>query len=229
MTARIGIVCGLASEARIARQAIPSGTTVAIRVSGASSKQAYSDAKSLIATGLDVLVSLGVAGGLDVECKPGTLVIGDTVKGPDGSSVNVSKAIVGSLLDAAHSAGLETRVGGIIGVDCVVSDADQKRRLAKQSGALAIDMESHPVAKAASQAGVAFAIIRTIADPSDRSIPKLALSIIGPNGRVRPFYAAIAIVSRPQEFPQLLRLGRDTNTALKSLRRAAEAFFPAFG
>lgn len=227
VTTKIGIVCGLASEAKIARYASPPGTAVTIRVSGASSQQAYLDAKALASTSVDVLVSFGVAGGLDAQYRPGTIVLGSSVQSPDGTIAQASEAVVVRLSNAARAAGLEAACGKFVGVDYVVSDTAQKRRLAEQSGAIAIDMESHAVARAAIEDGVAFAILRTIADPADHAIPQAALAMIGPDGRVKPCHAVKAILGRPQDLPQLVRLGRDNNAALRSLRRAAEALFPA--
>lgn len=227
MTEKIGIVCGLASEAKIARRASPPGMAVTIRVSGASSHQAYVDAKALAAQSLDVLVSFGVAGGLDDRYRPGTIVFGSSVQAPDGTIVQASEAVAERLSIAASAAGLKTERGKFVGVDYIVNDTAQKRRLAEQTGAIAIDMESHAVAKAAIEDGVSFAILRTIADPADHAIPQAALAMIGPSGRVKPFHAAKAILGRPQDLPKLIQLGRDNNAALRSLRRAAETLFPA--
>lgn len=227
MTAKIGIVCGLASEAKIARRAILAEQDITVLVSGASSERAYAAAAELAAEGIEVLVSFGVSGGLSARLEPGAIILGDSVMASNGTIAEAPRALVERLTNTANKGGLEVAKGRVAGVDRIVRQPAQKHILAERSGAIAVDMESHAVAKAAMEHGTAFAILRVIADPASGAIPEAALSMIGPNGRVGPFRAARAILGRPQDLPGLVRLGRQNSAALKSLGRAAEVFFPA--
>lgn len=229
MTRKIGIVCGLASEAKIARRATLAGQDATIRVSGASSERAYAAAKELVSIGADVLVSFGVAGGIERDLDPGTVIFGTSVQSPDGTISQVPQELIDRLSQSAPSTEPAAMLGKIVGVDYIVDDPAQKRLLAAQSGALAIDMESHAVAKAAIESRIAFGILRTIADPADRVIPPAAISVVGPNGRIGPYAAAKAVLARPQDLAKLIKLGRDNAAALKSLGRAADIFFSALG
>ena len=84
---RLGIVTGLAAEARIAGcfQGI-------VAVAGASPARASAQASALIDRGIDGLVSFGVAGGLNPALAPGTVVIAGQVLAPDGTRFETDPA-----------------------------------------------------------------------------------------------------------------------------------------
>jgi adenosylhomocysteine nucleosidase len=210
-----GAVTGLAAEAKIARQA---GLVAA---AGAGTPRGTERAiQSLIEQGVPGLVSFGVAGGLAPNLASGALVAPAAVRGTDGAAYWVDVEWHARLTRAAHAAGIPLVVGGILGAETIAATAGEKARLRESSHAMAVDLESHRVARAAERARIPFLVFRAIADPADRGLPPAALVPLTAAGR--PSMRVLAsILARPGQIPDLLTLARDTRTALEALRSAA--------
>jgi len=121
--------------------------------------------------------------------------------------------------DERWAGALRLRRAVLLGSDVIVASAAEKERLLLSSGAIAVDMESHGAARAATRAGVPFLAIRAIADPAHRALPKAALGAVAPDGSTRVLSTLIQCAKAPGDFPALLQLGSDSNKALKTLRR----------
>ena len=63
----------------------------------------------------------------------------------------------------------------IVGADAPVAQSSDKRRLHAQTGAMAVDMESHVAARVAATHNIPFAICRTVIDPAHRDLPPAAV------------------------------------------------------
>jgi len=195
------VVCGLQSEARlIARiggdiQVIPGG--------GESARlEAELDQAARGATGL--ILSTGVAGALDPALVAGDLVI-------DGDA-----AIVAWLRQALPDA----RAGGILGGDTAIATIAGKRTRHAESGALAVDMESHIAARVARRHGLAFAALRAISDTAQETLPPAALVGMRPDGGVALGAVLASLVRQPGQLPALIRTGINTGRAMRRLGRA---------
>ncbi len=207
---RLGIVTGLAAEARIAR-----------RITG---RVALGRADALAEAGLDGLVSFGIAGGLDPALRPGTVVIARRILAPDGSPAEADKDWA-KRLDAALPRSIPRSNGPVIGSDRPVAVPAEKAALMQKSGAVAVDMESHAVAAAAAGRGIPFLAVRAIADPAGRRLPQAALA--GLDGRAPPVLAAL--LRRPADLGPLLGVARDYRAALRTLGRVALFGGPSLG
>jgi len=64
-------------------------------------------------------------------------------------------------------------------------------------------------------------VVRAVSDTSTQAIPKTAIGVINENGV--PQYGKIisGLLRQPGDLPELLRLSRDTESALASLRRVS--------
>jgi hopanoid-associated phosphorylase len=212
-----GAVTGLAAEARIARQA---GLVAA---AGAGTSEGTEHAiRSLIEQGVPGLVSFGIAGGLAPNLVSGTLIAPAAVRGPDDEAHWVDVEWHARLTRAAHAAGIPLVVGGMLGTDAIAASAAQKARLRELTHAIAVDLESHRVARAAKRARLPFLVFRVIADTAARDLPPAALVPLSRSGHpsVR---VLVSIVARPGQIPALLELARETRAALEALRRGAMA------
>ncbi len=217
----IGIVCGLKSEAAAMRAAARSDK-IRIAVSGASAERAEAMAHQFSRDGAKAIVSIGVSGGLDPMLRPGDLIVGETVRTRRGEEF----AAAGPLLAAlALDEEAPLRRAALFGADQIVATALAKARIYEQFGAAAVDMESHGAARAARSAGIPFAAIRAIADPASRALPAAALDAVAPDGSTKIFTVLAACVKAPGEFPALLKLGADSEAALKTLRRDLGGLF----
>ena len=113
------------------------------------------------------------------------------------------------------------------GSDIAVAGAMGKKALARSSGAVAVDMESHILAQIAARHGVPFLILRAIADPAERGIPAPALAGLGPDGETLPLAVVLKLLAAPWTLPALLRLARDSQAGLSTLKAAVSALGPA--
>jgi adenosylhomocysteine nucleosidase len=215
---RLGIVTGMVAEARCIA---PGGGPVEIRIqcSGARAEGARRAAATLVREGAQALLSFGIAGGLHEDLRPGHLVLAHRVLSAEGGEIPHDPAWRTALLRALAEAGIPVRLAAVVGSDLAAATPHRKRALYAQTGAHAVDMESHIVAEVASRAGLRFAALRAVADPAHRTIPWIALAGLRADGTMDPLAVLARLTLRPRSLPALLRLGHDSARALASLRR----------
>ncbi|MEO0412727.1 MAG: hypothetical protein AAF221_12905 [Pseudomonadota bacterium] len=192
----IGIVTGLQVEADIARL-VPNAQVLCL---GPGPIKALQAAEALVEQGATILMSFGIAGGLDPALKAGDLV--------------------------AAPADLARRVGAKAETIATVTDPAMTPRdkalLYKRSGCSAVDMETSAVRDVASAHALAFQIVRAICDTADDTIPEIALKGVSPAGETRPMRVAAGLLTRPQDVAALMTLGKRQKTALEALRLAVK-------
>jgi adenosylhomocysteine nucleosidase len=217
---RIGIITGMRVEQQClaaALNAIPDQRRPLTYCAGASAERAYEGACALAAEGAVALLSIGIAGGLDAALRPGDVVLPDIIigapAGPRTACVEWHAAVMQEMPKAA--------IGALLAAQQPVRTVAEKAALRAASGALAIDMESGAVAEAADEAELPFLALRIIADPADRAIPQAALHGIAPDGSRRPWAVLRELIMHPADLPPLIRLARDSDAALRQLRRVA--------
>ena len=215
---RLGIVAGLPAEARAARGG--KNENVRILCCGASTARAESLARSLVDRGAAGLLSFGTAGGLRPGLSAGTVVIASEILGPAGEVLEVDEDWAARLA-AEPRPGPETVIAPIAGTDSPLAGVAAKAALAASSGAAAVDMESHAVARIAAAAGLPVAAVRVIADPADRALPSSLLSAFSTEGGPRASQLLMESLWRPADFLALVGLARDYRRALRSLRSVA--------
>jgi adenosylhomocysteine nucleosidase len=108
--------------------------------------------------------------------------------------------------------------GGLAGVEEVVIGRSCKAALRSETGAAAVDMESHIAAAYAERAGLPFAALRVISDPASRALPALARAAIKPNGEIDLATILRGLARNPRSLHALVSTGIDFNRALRSLR-----------
>lgn len=225
--ARLGIVTGLASEAAVVQRAVRQlglHDRVLVACAGPGADRAERTADEVIARGATVLLSFGLAGALQPKIKAGTLVLPRLIAGPEGGAVAV-QALLHERLDAVL-ARFQHRTGLLVSATEVIATAKAKARLAAESGAETVDMETLGIARAALDAGVPFVVLRAVADPASRGIPAAALAGVRPDGQVRPLVVLGAALRRPAQIPEILFLARDNAKAIAALGRAARLAIP---
>ena len=93
-----------------------------------------------------------------------------------------------------------------------------KAALRLETGAAAVDMESHIAAAYAAEVGLPFAALRVISDPASRALPALAMAAIKPNGDIDLRKILRGVARNPMTLRDLVSTGLDFNRALRSLR-----------
>lgn len=205
-------VCGLAAEARIAREAglvaIAAGGDAALTIK--QLQRVVADATAL--------VSFGITGGLDPALPSGALLLPSAVVTEGGERYAVDADWHAALCTTLAAAGRTAALGDTLGAAAIAATAATKAALFRATKALAVDLESHLAARAAQAAALPFVVLRVIADPAGRDLPPAALLTLDASGR--PVIPAIlrSLAAAPMQLPRLLRLALDTRRALAVLR-----------
>ena len=224
---RLGVITGLAAEAEIL-EAFPPERRPVVAVAGASAARAEAAALRLLAGGCEAILSFGVAGGLDPALSPGTVVLADAIIAPDGRLFATDAAWRGAVRNAMAGT-MPLASGSIAGSDAPLLTVQAKKEFAHRTGALAVDMESHGVARAAAGAGAPFLAIRAVADGALRAIPPWVIDAILPDGGLAPAMIARALLPKPWMVWSLIGLARANGQALRALRRVASRLGPGLG
>jgi hopanoid-associated phosphorylase len=206
------IVTGLVQEARIA-----AGPGMIVICSSSDPQQLRALLATLDSSTFRGVISFGVAGGLDPSLKSGDVVVATEVLSGD------TRFLAGLALneEMIASAALRRRRvvrGGLAGVEQVIAATASKAALHSETGAAAVDMESHIAAAYAASAGIPFAALRVISDPATRALPALAKSAIKPNGDIDLRKILRGVARNPRTLRALVSTGIDFNRALRSLR-----------
>ena len=209
---------GLNFEARIA--AGP-GVHVVCREVAADLSAPLSDA---IKRGCRSIISFGIAGGLAPHLRPGDWIVASSII-DSGRHKPTDAEWSRKLLKTVPGAGFAP----VAGVDAPVSDPAVKREWHSKTGAVAVDMESHIVARLAAAHDLAFAAVRVIVDPVHRSVPAAALAGMRPDGSTDPVAVLRALMAAPSEVMGLMRLAADAFLARSSLQRGRRLLGPGLG
>jgi len=210
--ANAGFLVGLASEADVLRQAgVPNSK---IKVSGMRADIAQSAAKSLFAAGFDPLISFGTAGGLTDDLRPGDLLLPEEIVDETGQVAAVdpkSRALVTNGIPGS-------KPGRLLALDRGLSSEEEKRAFSSRFLAVAVDMESHHLARAAKLGGRGFLVV----DGVTSEIPAFALKAIDDKGKPNLMTMLAGILKNPSTLPSLLHLGRHSTKAHQTLSKAAQ-------
>ncbi len=166
------------------------------------------------------VISFGLCGGLDPALRVGDLVVGGAVVA-GGERFEADWAWTERLLAALPGAVRADVAGG----EAMITTPAAKAALRRETGAAAVDMESHAVARA----GVPFAILRAVSDPADRALPRAAQVGLKADGEADVGAVLRALIARPGELPALLRIAREAERAFRALRDARDLLGPGIG
>jgi len=215
----IGFVTGIRLEEKLLlktfkRQGLPAPMTAC---AGGTVEGARKVARALIEQGATRLISFGVCGGLAPDIKSGDLILADHIM-MEGATLSVDpawhKKISQQLPDA--------KTGTIVSVKEAVTTPQAKARIFAQSGAVAVDVETYAVMQAAKAHNLPGLIIRAVLDPADQALPQAALGGVNANGETQIWPVIKGLIRRPQDLPDLIRLGRQNKQACKVLEGAIE-------
>ena len=206
------IVTGLVQEAGIA-----AGPGMAVICSSSSPAQLRALLTVVDPESIRGVISFGVAGGLDPSLRSGDVVVATEVLAGDArwaAGLSLNEDLISKLTSGRR------RVvrGCLAGAEEVILGLSCKAALHSETGAAAVDMESHIAAAYAAEAGLPFAALRVISDPAHRALPALARAAIKPNGQIDVAAVLRGLVRNPAAVRGLVSTGLDFNRALRSLR-----------
>lgn len=174
------------------------------------------------------LVSFGLAGALDPDLKVGDWVVGHHLVGCFEADC-----------DEAWQKSLERIFpdlkNGIFYSDGkLISDITRKQEIREKQRAIAVDMESHIVARIAQEYHCPFIILRVISDQADHALPPAFSVAMQPDGNVAIPALLKSLFLQPSQIPAFVTTAKAATKALKELGRVGSIFdsslgFPDFG
>jgi adenosylhomocysteine nucleosidase len=194
---------------------------IVLAYSGAGADNARTASELLIAQGASRLISWGCAAALDETLNPGDLVLADTLIDAENSRIAIRSdwhCHVKKLL----STSIKIQSGSLAESLTIVAAAKDKKHLHTKTGAVALDMETIAVAKAALQHDLPFLAIRAIADPVNMDLPKAINHSLNNEGDIMLGKLLLFIVLHPTELPGLIKLGLHFNSAKNTLKLIAK-------
>lgn len=222
-TGMIGVVTGLASEAAV----LSDQPGLAVLCNGPGPAPAEAAARSLLAQGARALVSAGICGALDPVLTPGAVVLPSrVVERADPARSWLVDPVWHAAVMAAAPADAGFATGALLGSDRAVASVAGKQHLAGRTGTVAVDMESHAVARVAEEAGVPLLVLRTVADTAADALPAWVFGLLNRDGTPNAAVAARRIVLGPWRLPGLIRLARRSRAAERALAQTGALLRP---
>jgi adenosylhomocysteine nucleosidase len=174
-----------------------------------------------LATGANGIISIGIAGALAPGLRSGSWIVADAVF-DDGEPVPTDPAWTGRL--AARLPGAAR--GLLLGANAMVAEATQKAALHRTTGAVAVDMESHIVARVARRHRLPFAAVRVISDAAHRTLPLAARVGMKSDGRMDLPAVLRSLLANPGQLLDLIRTGLEAERAFRALLRGYRRLGP---
>lgn len=201
-------VTGMHREARL----FPQGTEVVI--SGGENAGLARRIEQAIAKGARAIISVGIGGGLKPGLSVGSIVIAHEVVA-EGARYHADA----EWADAVSARIPQAVCGTIAGVDAIVTEPHDKAALHAKTGALAADMETHIAASMAAAYELPFAALRAVSDAAEDRLPPAVIGAIDNEGHLRLGAVLGSVARNPLQIPALIRTGRNSDVATKSLLR----------
>ncbi len=217
----VGVVAALPREARAARAGLgrdgAAGWFEVVR-SGVGPTRARIAAERLLDAGATLLLSVGVAGALRRELKPGALIVPDEIV-TETAAWHPDTGLTAALR-AALSGPLAPACGRLLANPTVLATPAEKRLAGERFDCIAVDMESAGVCAAAAAAGCPIAVIRVVADAHSDPIPERLLALLAEGRRASPGLLLRDFWSQPRALIQSARLRYRYRRACRELERA---------
>jgi adenosylhomocysteine nucleosidase len=235
-------VAALRSEARCVpqrrsvSQRDATGTRISVLASGMGCVRAARAAQRLVREGAGALLCIGVAGALDPALRCGDVVLANEVicaqplalqlPGIRPTALPAQARVRTTEPWRSQLAAALSRHGPL--VECpmltsteLICEAHEKMRLFRQTGAVAVDMESAAVGVVANLHGLPFMVLRVIADTAQDALPAVLRVIVSADAQAPPWIAWLPLLRAPTAWPGLLRMGQRYQRARGVLRECA--------
>ena len=224
----MGVVAALAAEARTLGKAVrrPDGLSVLrqgalLAVCGMGGLLAAAAARSLVNAGAAGLMSFGFAGGLDPLLSAGTVVLPAEIVSGNGKRLMTSTPWR-ERLSAEFAPRRPPSAGALLTSVVPIASVADKAAAFRESGAVAVDMESFDVAEVAAAFSLPFIAVRVIVDTAADSLPRAVLAA-SRGGRMSLPRLVGGLALAPRELAGLIRLAQRYGAATRSLAAVARA------
>lgn len=186
-----------------------------IRIVVAESGTGFANARRATQAMIDAhsprwILSCGFSGALIPKMKIGNIIVANDIMDTHGQSFLIEH---GMSDNREHGLYVDKTVTS----DKIVRLIKEKKELAEETGAVAVDMESLAVAQIAKESGTKFLSVRVISDDLSADLPAEVLSIMGENSKVRIGAALTSIWNRPGSVKDLWQLREQAVKASEKL------------
>jgi 4-hydroxy-3-methylbut-2-enyl diphosphate reductase len=159
----LAVLAPLSIEALVLRSGLREARVIR---TGAGPKRSQSAALRLAGSPDSALAVAGVCGGVDPELQPGDVIVASELQGGPGTYKLTDPE---ALVDAIRALGTTARLGPIRSESHIVRGTERER--IRESGAIAVDMESRWLSEAAGERP--FAVLRVVVDTPHRELLRL--------------------------------------------------------
>ena len=166
------------------------------------------------------LMSFGTMGGLAPDIETGQWLVARNVIDPDGSTHLTDPGWSTTLLRLCRSA----RYAPVISSERPILKPLEKRHMHQMTGAYAVDMESHIVARVAERYQLPFVVARVVLDESHEAVPEIAMAGVSADGSTQALPVIKALARTPASFAPLMRLARSSMRARRALDQGRACF-----
>jgi adenosylhomocysteine nucleosidase len=218
----LGVVAALEAEARTLGVAVRRhdglaslGGGALLAVSGMGATQAAPAARRLVEAGASALMSFGLAGGLDPKLDPGTVVLPSEVISPTGARFPTSSEWRRQL-SVAVAEMTPVASGTLLTSLRPIDTAELKAAAFRETGAVAVDMESANVAEVAAAHNLPFMAVRVIVDGAADVLPQAVLAA-SRGGQLSVLRLVCGLAVAPRDIVGVIRLARRYRAATRSL------------
>ncbi|HEX7082115.1 MAG TPA: purine phosphorylase [Gammaproteobacteria bacterium] len=222
--APVAVIAALGLEGACLTRLAVAPSVLSVMQCGPGAARAAAAAARALERGAKGLVSWGLAGGLDGDAAPGSIVLPDVVVTSRGEQFSADRPW-SERIAAALDGRFRLIRGALLAADAVLSAPEAKRRAARAHDAAAVDMESAAIAAAAVRARVPFVVVRAVADGAADALPPGIERWIDAHGNLR-LTPAVDAVLRPSCWPALWTLALRHRTARRALEGVGRALAP---
>ncbi len=189
--------------------------------SGAGPVNAADAVSILIANGAKAIISWGCAAALDKSLKPGNLTLPAQLVTDNGQRLPIDCEWHRYATELLASR-FDVRTGSLAESSRIISSCREKQTLHNQTEAIALDMESAAIAKAAARADLPCLVVRAVADPADMDLPAAVAYAMDPSGSVDIKKLTGFVLTHPGQLPGLIELGLHFTAAARTLKSIVE-------
>ncbi len=209
------VACGVGAEARAA------ASTDVRAVAGGGDATWLATALDALAPRASGIVSWGLAGALNSDLHAGSWVVGTGVTGGFHATCDAGwRERIAAALPRARE--------GRFYADGGLADPPRKHSLGA-SGAIAVDMESHVVARVAAAHRLPFVIVRVISDAVDDAMPPAVRVAMGPRGTTDYRRLMASLGRHPTQIPAFAAFAWRSVGCLRVLRAGRVSLGPRLG
>jgi hypothetical protein len=199
----VRIVVPRGAEADAVRGVIPHAAVVAPGAASGASLPAFAAGETALVLGLCGALSQLSVGDVTIYAR-----VRDTAR-----RFELDARLVEALQSALPGASVVTACT----TRRVITRVEAREALAQRFEAQVVDMEGTHLAAELAARGVRCAMVRVVSDDASHNLPPIE-NAIGPDGRLRPLYLALAFARAPRN---AVRFVRDVRSALTTLTETA--------